>query len=710
VRQAAQHPRSGEIVVVDTPAPALKPGWVLVANRFSLLSAGTERTKLDFGKKSLLGKARSRPDLVRTTLERVRVDGVRSTLALARDRLDALAPLGYSCAGVVLRVGSAVEGLAPGDPVACGGAGWANHAEVVAVPCNLVARVPDDIELDDACYATVGAIALHAVRQSEARIGERVGVVGLGLVGQLVARILAAAGCEIFGVDVDPAACALARDAGATAFTGDSSTLEPAVRALTDGIGLDAVLVCAASSSSEPLELAIRLARDRGRVVMVGDVPVAADRRLLYEKELELRLSRSYGPGRYDRDYEERGRDLPPGYVRWTERRNLQAFLELVAAGRVDPSPLTSHRFPVERAGEAYAVLAGKGDGARAFGVLLEYEAPARPAGHVTAAPSPASGTRIGVLGAGSFARGTLLPQLRKLGADLAVVATEGGLSAADTAARYGFERQATAEEILADDSIGAVVVATRHGSHAAIASAALRAGKAVFVEKPLALTEAELLDVEAALRESGRPLMVGFNRRFAPLVARLSEELGSTPGRILAARVNAGPLPSDHWLHDPEEGGGRLLGVGCHFVDLLIHLAGAAPISAHAVAVPVPDRPLACSDDVAATLRFADGSVASLLYTGSGDPRLPKERLEAFGGNLAAVLDDFRRLELYRGGRRTIVKGRRDKGHRLELARFLAVLAGRAEPPSTASYLTSTRATLALAESLRTGSPVELA
>jgi predicted dehydrogenase len=458
------------------------------------------------------------------------------------------------------------------------------------------------------------------------------------------------------------------------------------------------------------VELAARLARDRGRLVIVGDVSVEAPRELLYEKELELRLSRSYGPGRYDRDYEERGRDLPPGYVRWTEQRNLQAFLELVAAGKLDPASLTTHRFPVEHAEEAYAALTG--EGGRAFGVVLEYDYAEEAQEQRPSAPRrrEAGSARIGLIGAGSFARGTLLPALREAGAELTAVTSEGGLSAADVASRFDFARAAgSADEILGDEEIDAVVIATRHSTHADLVAAALRAGKAVFVEKPLAITEAELLDVEAAL-EDGGTLMVGFNRRFAPLTVRLGAELEGVEASALLARVNAGPLADDHWLNDPEEGGGRLLGEGCHFVDLLAHLAGAPPLGVQAVAVPTAQRPLECSDGIVATLRFANGCVGTLLYSGGGDTRLSKERVEAFGGGLSAVLDDFRRLELYRGGRRELVKQRQDKGHRAQIAHFVRTVRGEVEVPDVESYLSSTRATLALAESLRLGSSVELA
>jgi predicted dehydrogenase/threonine dehydrogenase-like Zn-dependent dehydrogenase len=710
MRQVAQRARDGRIVVVEAPTPAVRDGWVVVANVCSVISAGTERTKLELGAMSLAGKARARPDLAKKVLERARSDGIRSTVAAVRERLESLAPLGYSSAGVVHAIGRGVEGLVVGDRVGCAGGGWANHADVVAVPKNLVAKIPAGVAFEDAAYATVGAIALHGVRQSEARLGERVGVVGLGLVGQLALRILLAAGCETVGIDLDPVAVQLSADAGASAFLRNDPGLEPAVGELTEELGLDAVLICAAGRSADPLGLAARLARDRGRLVVVGDVAVAADRGLLYEKELELRLSRSYGAGRYDREYEEGGRDLPAGYVRWTEQRNLKAFLQLVATSRLDPSALTTHRFPVERAEEAYAVLTGDRGDRRPFGIVLEYgerperpssaDRPRRPSGRRT-------GTRIGLIGAGSFARRVLLPAVQASGARLVAIGSEGGLSAADVARRFGFERTASAEEICASDDIEAVLIATRHSSHAALAVTALRAGKAVFVEKPLALDGQELRNVEESLG-SDSVLVVGFNRRFAPLTRRFRDAIPSTSDCTLLARVNAGPLSRDNWVNDPAEGG-RLIGEGCHFIDLLIYLAGAPAKTAYAAATPGPELPPELAQSFSATLRCANGVIGSVVYAGNGDTRLPKERLEGYGGGVALVLDDFRRLEIYAGGRKETVKQRSDKGHRAQFEYFLAAAAGRSEPPSAESYLASTKATLALAESLRTGHPIDI-
>jgi len=713
VKQVVKRERNGQVLVQDVPTPVLRPGWLLVANRYSLISAGTERSVIETAAQSLLEEARSRPDLVKKLVDRARSDGIRSTAAAISNRVggrsDSLSGLGYSCAGIVLRVGEGVEGLVLGQRVACGGAGWASHAEVVAVPRNLVARVPEKVTLEDAAYATVGAIALHAVRQADVRVGERVGVIGLGLVGQLAIRLLTAAGCEAFGIDLDPAAVELASGIASRALVRDAVALEAAITEATDGIGLDSVLICAATRSSDPLELAARIARDRATLVVVGDVPVAIERALVYDKELELRVSRSYGPGRYDRDYEERGRDLPPGYVRWTEQRNLQAFVDLVAAGKVEPAQLTTHRFSVDDAAEAYSLLTNADAKPRPFGILLEYsfeekllQTPSSP----TRRPETTRAVRVGVIGAGAFARGMLIPALRAEGASLIAVASERGVSAVDVAAQAGFERVAgSLEEILSDSAIDAVVIATRHANHAELAASALDAGKAVFVEKPLALDAEGLWLVEEAAQ--GRVLMVGFNRRFAPLTERLRAELSAIEDRVLAIRVNAGPLPASHWLHDPMDGGGRLLGEGCHFVDLLAHLAASPIARAHALAVPQPERPLEASDSLVASVQFVDGGVATLLYSGSGDLALPKERVEAFGGGASIVLDDFTRLEVYRGGRRDVVKQKQDKGHRKQLARFLAAAAGTADPPPLESYLASSRATLALAESLRLGEAV---
>jgi len=688
----------------------LRPGWILVRNHCSLVSAGTERAKADFGSMSILAKARSRPDLVRKVASRARVEGASAALRTARERLEALRPIGYSSVGTVVAVGAGVEGVKPGDRVVCAGEGWASHAEFAAVPRNLSAVVPESVAPHAAAYATVGAIALHGLRQGEVTVGERVAVIGLGLVGQLAVRLLAASGCTAYGVDIDARAVELAQGPGVKAYARTAPSLEANVLAGTGGDGVDAVLICAATRSTDPMDLAVRLARDRGRIVVVGDVPVRAARSDLYEKELELRIARSLGPGRYDRDYEERGRDLPIGYVRWTEQRNLQAFVELVGTSRLDPTELTTHRFSIDEAPRAFELLAGGEAEERPFGIVIEYperEEEAPPA--VSARRRVAGGAvRIGLVGAGAFTRSTLLPALREANASFAAVASEHGLSAADVARRFGFSRAVqSAKEVLEADDVDAVVIATRHGDHAALAAAALEAGKTAFVEKPLALDFTELELVRAALASSGTPLMVGFNRRHAPLTEALmaAVPLVST----VCARVNAGPLPRGHWLHDPLEGGGRVRGEACHFVDLLSYLAASPVVAVTAAAAPAPGRALDIPDDIVATLEFASGTVGSLVYSGSGDVRLPKERIEVFGAGIAAVIDDFRQLETYAHGRRRRTKQAQDKGHRREMQLFVEVAAGRAEPPAAEPYLNSTAATLAVIESILASRRIEL-
>ncbi len=708
MKQVAQRPSDGRVTVEHVPPPASRPGWVVVQNRYSLISAGTERSKIELGKKSVVAKARARPDLVRKAIDKARAEGFRSTLAVARDRLAGLDAIGYSSAGTVQEVGIGVEGIAPGDRVACAGAGWANHASIVAVPKNLVARVPDGVDLAEAAYSTVGAIALHGVRQADVRLAERVGVVGLGLVGQLAVRLLLASGCDVAGFDLDHRAVELAERAGATAMAVDARANGSAgpLRSL-DGC-LDAVIVCAAGSSSAPVHLACRLLRSRGRVVVIGDVPIEADRTLMYEKELELRLSRSYGPGRYAPDYEEHGRDLPAEYVRWTEQRNLAAFVALIAAGRIRPSELTTHVFPVDRASDAYEIIEAGGD-PRPFGVLLEYPATVEPVALPRPSPPrprPETGARVGLIGVGGFARSILVPGLARAGASLMAVASERGLSAADAAARLGFQQATTTDELLRDEDVDAVVIATRHANHAELTAKALRAGKAVFVEKPLALTATELSEVTNALAHDSL-LMVGFNRRFAPFTESAADLLQRSDSGAIAIRVNAGSLPDTHWLHDPRSGGGRLLGEGCHFIDLALHCSGARPHSVQASARPQPERPLECSDEFTVTLRFANGGLGVVIYTGKGDTRLSKERIEVFAGGESLVIDDFRRLERYRENRRSVSTSRQDKGHQGELERFIGCCRGEQSPPAAIGYIESTMATLAAAESLRTQQPV---
>ena len=706
MKQVAQRMRDGRMAVLDVPVPECAPTEVLVRTEASLVSAGTERAKVTVARESLIGKARRRPDQLRQVIDKAKTDGLSETIAAVRARLDALAPLGYCATGQVEYVGPLVRDIAPGDLVACGGDGAA-HAELLAVGGNLAVRVPPGVPARDAAFTTLGSIALHGFRQGDARLGERVAVVGMGLVGQLTARIARAAGCEVLGVDLDDWKLDVARAAGAL----DRARRRDAIQDDDRG-SWDVVLVTAATpSSSDPVELASQLARDRGRVVVVGDVKLDLDRRHFYEHELELRLARSYGPGRYDREYEERGLDYPLGYVRWTERRNMGAFLAMLARGEVRVDDLVTHAFPIERAVEAFDLLASGEQ--RSLALILDY--PPRPAEPARAAPLERvgrafrPGRQVAFAGAGSFAQRVLIPQARRAGLELDRVATSTGLSAASAAERFGFARGAcTTEELLADEAISGLVVATRHDRHASLVLEGLAAGKAVLVEKPLCLDRTELDQIAvAASRPEAGPLMVGFNRRHAPLVERAQAFLAADSPAHVTIRVNAGPLPAGHWLNDPAEGGGRLLGEGCHFFDLLVHLARSRPTSVFAQALGRSDEPLQSVQDFSAVVGFADGSLGTVTYTTTGSPRLGKELVEVHRGGRSIRIDDFASLtEWDRGNAQTTKSRARDKGHEAEVELFAAVVRGERPAPGLDGYLVSTDLTLAALESLQSGAP----
>ena len=708
MRQIQQNYRSGELDVVDVPLPSLRDGGVRVANAWSLISAGTERTTVSTARKSLLGKARSRPDLVAQVLRVARREGLLETWRMVRNRLDTPLALGYSCAGYVVAAEGDVGPVRVGDRVACAGAGYASHAEVVFAPKHLVAPVPEGVGLDEAAYATLGAIALQGVRQARVSLGDSVAVVGLGLLGQLTVQILKAAGCRVLGVDLDPHLVALAARCGADQALERGAGVERAAEGFTSGWGVARVIRTASTRSSDPIELAGAICREKGTVVVVGNMRLDVPREAFYRKELDLRLSRSYGPGRYDARYEEAGVDYPLPYVRWTEQRNLSAFLDLVAAKRIDVAPLTTHRFPLERAAEAYRLVTGE-DRERSIGILLRYEDPSERPDLPASAPegagvAPAAG-RVGVsfVGAGSFARNFLLPRVKETSfADLRAVVTATGLSATDAGRKFGFAASATdAKEALEDPGTRAVFIATRHDSHAALAAAALRAGKYVFVEKPLALDHAQLAAVRAAVAATGGGrLMVGFNRRWAPAAAAAREALEGRSGPMtLTYRVNAGTLPRDHWLLDPSQGGGRLLGEGCHFVDFACFLTGERVRRARASATRG-------GDNLVATLEMSGGSVATIQYVADGPRSLAKEWIEAFADGRGVQVDDFATATLHDGrGRRRLRLPGRGRGHREEVEAFLeAARDGRPLPVQEEEAFHVTEACFALAASLVSG------
>jgi predicted dehydrogenase/threonine dehydrogenase-like Zn-dependent dehydrogenase len=703
MRQLLQNVSTGEITVEEVARPTQSNASLLVASRFSLISAGTERAALELGRASLVGKARARPDLVKRVVESARTEGVATTYAKVRGRLGDPNALGYSLAGVVL---AACEDApaAPGELVACAGAGLASHAEIVAVPRNLCARVPESVLAEDATYATMAAIALHGVRLARVGLGDVAAVVGLGLVGQLTVELLVAAGCVVLGCDPDERRVELAREAGAFA-TADPQDLQLEAGRLTNGRGADGVLVTAASKSSAPLDTATAAARERATVVIVGDVAIESPRAPLFAKELNLVVSRSYGPGRYDPIYESRGIDYPASYVRWTEGRNLEEVLRLMAGGALRPSRLTTHVFDLRDGAAAYAQLESEEP---SLGILLRYSDDYQPNGRTVMLPRRRSilsrvpgghKPRVGVVGAGAFARGVLLPQLARH-AEIAAVATATGVSARASASRFGATVATTdAAEVVEHHDLDAILIATQHDTHASYTVQALAAGKHVFVEKPLALTESELQEVEAAVAASETILMVGFNRRFAPLAQHLRGALGGRGPLVINYRINAGRLPRSHWTHDPEVGGGRIVGEVCHFVDFACFLTGAAPTAVDAAAVGGGSEPR--EDSLAATLRFPDGSIAVIIYSALGDPGLPKERVEVLGEAGAGVLDDFSSLTLYRGGEEERFGGSRDKGHAAELKLFVDACRRGEQPWPVAEMAAVTRATFQIRDAV---------
>jgi predicted dehydrogenase/threonine dehydrogenase-like Zn-dependent dehydrogenase len=707
-----QNFRTGELTVEDVPPPTLKPDGVLVRNVASLVSAGTERAIIELAKMNPLQKARARPDLVKKVLGKAGQEGLLATVRIVRNLVSAPLPLGYSSAGIVVAVGARVSDIQPGQQVACAGLGYANHAEVCYVPRNLLTPIPEKVEFDEAAFVTVGAIALHGVRQASLTLGESVAVLGLGLVGQITAQICAASGCRVFCIDLDQTKIDLAMSLGADGGIASAShqAILAAVMAFTGGKGADAVLITAGTKSSEPIALAAEIARDRARVVAVGDVGHDVPRRAYYEKEIDLRQSRSYGPGRYDPNYEEKGQDYPIGYVRWTENRNMAAFLDLVSRGRVRIRPLLTHRFPIADAKQAYDMLMGDG-GAPFIGIMLDYDADkAQPASVAIPAarskpPRHDGVIRLGVIGAGQFAQGVLLPALKGMSrVYFRSFATGSGLTSVNVARKYGAEIcTSDYREILADPEVDAVIIATRHDSHAGMVAAALRAGKHCFVEKPLAVDEAGLAEVIEA-SSTGHVLLTGFNRRFSPLALRLRQEMGGSK-LVMQYRINAGFIPGAHWHQDLDSGGGRLVGEVCHFIDTMQFICGGLPVSISAVAVD-DGNSAADPDNVTIMLTFSDGSIGTILYTSAGDSRFPKERLEVFGGGRVGVVDNWRSLLVQGNGVRVRKRSwlEAEKGHRQEMAAFVQALRTGQSPISLESQVASTRATFALRAALRDG------
>jgi predicted dehydrogenase/threonine dehydrogenase-like Zn-dependent dehydrogenase len=708
--------KSGEVSTYDVPAPEIQPGGILVRTAFSAISAGTERATVEAGRKSLLGKAMARPDVVKQVLAYAQSNGIKAARLKVQARLDTLSSLGYSCSGYVLEAGAGVTEFKPGDRVACGGGGYANHCEVNFVPCNLAVTVPENVGLEAAALTTIGAIAMQGVRQAEVTVGETVAVIGAGLVGVLAIQILRAAGCRVIAIDLssERAANAVALGAHLGLSTNDMG-LDTAVRAFSR-YGVDAALITAASKSAEPLELAARLLRDRGRIAVIGDVGMGVSRSNMYEKEISLSMSRSYGPGRYDPGYEEGGQDYPIGFVRWTEKRNMEAFLDLLASGAIRVEPLLAHRYPVEEGGKAYASL-----GTSVYTGIIDYHAPddfrianRKPVASRSAQPRPAGKLRVGCVGAGSFARGVIFPHLRSsAGLIFESIATRSGAAAESARKGFGFRIAESPSELLANPNVDAAFILTRHDSHAAYVKSGLERGKAVFVEKPLAVDrdQLEMVRVAYARALAGNRtafLMVGFNRRFSPLTERLIKFFaGRREPMLVHVRCNGGFVPRTSWIQDPGNGG-RIVGELCHFIDWARAVVG-CPMRA-VTAAALPDAGRYNRDNVTVTISFEDGSLANLLYLANGDRAVAKEYFEVFCEGGIARIDDFKKLLLCRNGKPETYKSGLNKGHRREMELTIAAMEkGREAPIPFTEIMEVTEATFAIEEAIRTQRTVPL-
>lgn len=708
MHQLTQQLKSGEITVQELPWPQVRAGMILVRNHYSLISAGTESSTVKTARKSLIGKAKERPQQVRQVLDVLKKQGPVQTYRAVMKKLDAYSPMGYSSAGEVVEVGTGVEGFAAGDKVACAGIGYASHAEIVCVPVNLCVKLPQDADLKNASYNTLGAIALQGIRQADLRLGENCAVIGLGLLGQLTCLMLRAAGVRTYGIDVQGFAVELATQHCCDgAWVRDEPGIADRIDSLTDGLGVDAIIITAGTSSLDPVNFAGEIARKKGRVVVVGAVPTGFDRDPhWYRKELELSMSCSYGPGRYDPEYEEKGIDYPAAYVRWTENRNMQAFQELVHSRRIDLGYLTTHEFPLEQAPQAYDMIVNRSE--VFLGIVLKYDVQ-KPLARAKVDVRPAKAeakVNIAFVGAGSYAQQNLLPNIPRNDKDVACVGimTSSGTTSKRVAEKFNFQFcTSQAKDIFENNVVNTVFIATRHNSHAAYVKSGLQAGKHVFVEKPLCLTIEELGEIEELYRTGGNgcQLMVGFNRRFAPHAVELKRHLGNAPTSMLY-RINAGPIPKDNWIQDRDVGGGRIIGEVCHFVDFLTWLCGSMPKHVHAVAIPDPNG---LNDTVSINLEFVNGSIGMICYFANGSKELPKEYVEVYSGGLTGIIRDFKELEIHSTGKPHCRKSfSQDKGQAGMVRAFIErVKLGGPPVISPEEIFAVIRATFAVLESLRT-------
>lgn len=708
MKQVIQNFKTGELFVDEVPLPSLSKGMVLVKNKFSLISAGTERSTVSVGKANLLGKAKQRPDLVAQVLQNIKKEGLRATLDKVKTKLDSLKALGYSTSGVVHASMDTNGIFKPGDRVACAGQDYASHAEVVAIPQNLVAKIPDGVSFEEASFTTLGAIALQGVRQANPTLGENVCVIGLGLLGQITCQLLNANGCNVFGIDLSPKLVALSKENGAMESMLRSETnLMAAIENFTKGHGFDSVIITAAAPSNDPIELSAEITKKKGKVIVVGAVKMDIPRDPhFYRKELELKLSCSYGPGRYDVNYEEEGNDYPYAYVRWTEQRNMEAFLQLLERKSIDLKPLITHVFDIAEAEKAYDIVLGKIKEPH-IGILLKYPSNQDKLKTVYNVNSALiSKINAGFIGAGSFAQSYLIPNIKAGSGSLDTVVTTKGITAKNVAEKFGFNKASSdASDVFSNSEINTVFIATPHNSHAKFLIEAVKAKKNVFVEKPLAMNYDELEEVRKAYQGGSSKLMVGFNRRFSPIAQELKKRFtGANEPMVMNMRINAGFIPKDHWTQLEEVGGGRIVGEMCHFIDLMQFFTNAKPVSVFADCITSENTQIKVDDNISVIVKFEDGSIGNLIYVANGDKSLPKEQIEVFCAGKTGVINDFRGGFFHSGNKVEKLK-LVGKGHKQEVLAFIDALTSEKNSPiSFESIYDTTLVTFKIQDSLSTG------
>ncbi|MBS1671496.1 MAG: bi-domain-containing oxidoreductase [Bacteroidetes bacterium] len=712
MKQLIQNFKTGALYVDELPLPALSEGMVLVENQFSLISAGTEKGTVKVAQSSLLGKAKQRPDLVAQVLQNIKKEGLRATLEKVKTKLDSLKALGYSTAGVVIASMDTNGKFKPGDRVACAGQDYASHAEVVCVPQNLTVKIPDNVSFEEASFTTLGAIALQGVRQANPLLGENICVIGLGLLGQITCQLLSANGCRVFGIDVSEKMVQLANNVSNTeSYTRNNAGLMTAIETFTRGKGFDKIIITAAAPTNDPIELSVEIARKKGQIIVVGAVKMDVPRDPhFYRKELDLKISCSYGPGRYDNVYEEQGLDYPYAYVRWTEQRNMEAFLDLISLGKLNLKALITHTFNIDDAVKAYDLVLGKVQ-EPFIGILLKYPANENKKQSIIQAKALQNNHPIkaSFIGAGSFAQSYLIPNLKELPVSLDAVVTNNGINAKNVSTKFGFARASTnATGILSDSTSNTVFIASRHDSHAKYVLQSLEAGKHVFVEKPLCLTYEELEIITEKIKQyPNQILMVGFNRRFAPVSVELNKIFSKiTEPKVVNIRVNAGFIPLSHWTQQKDIGGGRILGEICHFIDLMQYFTNATPIKVYAECINSKSSEVKNDDNIAIVISFSDGSIGNLIYVANGDKSLPKERVEIFAGGMVGIINDFKDGQIFKGNKSSSIK-LPGKGHKQEVDAFInAIKQGLESPITFQSIYATTLTTIKVHDALHTGLP----